>query len=113
MGFRIDPLPRLGVPLLLNEAKAVFELSVCEQPITRAFPLTQLLADLMQVYSGVPTHHARVQLAKSRLLAEDENDVNGWQTRRFNAGDLGKKRNGTLACRVTSRATVLTSMRPP
>jgi len=113
MGARIDPLPSLGVPLLRNATEAVFELRVGEQPITGAFSLAQLLADLVQVYSGVPTDRARVQLAKPRLLAESENDVNGWQTRRLHVSDLGKKRKGTQACRVTSGATVLTSTRPP
>src|SRR5215813_8618624 len=94
MGFRIDPLPSLGVPLLRNAMEAVFELRVGEQPITGALSLAQLLADLGQVYSGVPTYRARVQLAKPHLLAEGENDINGRQTRRLNVSDLGKKAEG-------------------
>jgi len=94
MGFRIDPLPSLGAPLLRNAAEAVFELRVGEQPITGAFSLAQFLGDLVQVDSGVPTHRVRAQLAKPRLLAESENDVNGRQTRRLNMSDLGKKAEG-------------------
>src|SRR2546425_11643126 len=94
MGFRIDPLAALGAPLLLNETEAVFELRVGEQPITGAFSPAQLLGDLVQVDSGVPTHRVRVQLAKPRLLAESENDVDGRQTRCLNVRDLGKKAEG-------------------
>src|SRR5262249_2233524 len=94
MGFRIDPLPSLSVPLLLNETEAICEFRIAEQLITGAFSLAQLLSDSVQVYSGVPTHRARVQLAKPRLPAQGEDDVNGRQTRRFNVGDLGKKAEG-------------------
>src|SRR5712691_6125487 len=75
MGFRIDPLRSLGAPLLRNETEAVFELRVGEQLITSAFSLAQLLGDLVQVYSGMPTHRVGVQFAKPRLPAEGEDDV--------------------------------------
>jgi hypothetical protein len=65
-----------------------------------------------------------VCLNASRILAgrdrgderQNHNDDPGHRCRlsvHQNVGDLGKKRNGTQACRATSGATVLTSARPP
>jgi len=72
MGFWIDPLSFLGAPLLFDETKAVVQLRVGEQLITWSFSLAQLLSDLVEVYSGVPTHCAGMQLSKPRLPAEGE-----------------------------------------
>ena len=47
MGFRIDPLPSLGVPLLLNETEAIVEFRVGEELITGAFSLAQLMFVLL------------------------------------------------------------------
>ena len=77
MGFGINPMPRLGVPLLFNGAQAACQFLLVEQLITGPFALLQLLPDLVQVHAGIALHRMRVQRVKSRLCAHGENVGNG------------------------------------
>ncbi len=72
MGLGIDPMPRLGVPLLFNGAQAVCQFLLAEQLITGPFALLQLLPDLVDVHSRIALHRMRVQRVKSRLRAHGE-----------------------------------------